>query len=386
MKKEIRILIAKYFANQISAEELEELSVWVKKEDNREVFRSYAVINFNIEETRLPKQDFKRTAWETLEREIKKSKKLRLYRRLGVAASIAVIVSLSLYIFNKDTTTDTLGPLPELVETTTLPGTNKAVLTTEKGVDVVLSEDDVYEKGYVNSNGKQLNYRKGEETASDELAYNFLTVPRGGQFQLNLSDGTKVWLNSASKIKYPKQFGRKNTRQVELLYGEAYFDVTSSEKYYGKGFMVLTQGQQLEVLGTEFNIKAYEDENSLKTTLVEGSVKIEKGNKHVTLVPEQQAIASKASDGITVSNIDVYDETSWKEGVFSFHGSSLSEIMKVVSRWYDVDVQFANQDMGKVRFNGVFRKDENLEEILEFIQATNFLNSYEVSNKKVLLK
>ena len=202
---------------------------------------------------------------------------------------------------------------------------------------------------------------------------------------MELSDGSQVWLNADSKLKYPINFIKGQTREVELLYGEAYFDVSPSSNHNGDSFMVKNRGQVIEVLGTEFNIKAYLDEGYAHTTLAEGSIKVGNGRYDSVLSPGQQAVIGHGTGPIRVLEVDVYTETSWKDGVFSFEDKSLKEIMKVLSRWYDVEIVFENRELEDVRFKGVLGRNQNIQEILSIMKSTR-LNNYEIKEKTILLK
>ena len=213
-----------------------------------------------------------------------------------------------------------------------------------------------------------------------------MTIPRGGQFTVQLSDGTKVWLNSETKIKYPISFVDGNTRRVELIYGEAYFDVSSSTDHKGSKFMVLNKSQEIEVLGTEFNVKAYRDEDFVYTTLVEGSVHVNLDNTTQELLPNQKLSLDVNSSTMIVSNVDVFNEISWKDGIFSFEEESLQNIMKVLSRWYDVQVTFENNDLKNEEFIGLLRKDQSLNKIIKTIKDFGIIKSYEFNGKQLILR
>jgi ferric-dicitrate binding protein FerR (iron transport regulator) len=211
-------------------------------------------------------------------------------------------------------------------------------------------------------------------------------VPRGGQFQITLSDGTEVWLNSESQLKYPVTFTDGETRKVELVYGEGYFDVSPSTNHSGASFSVYNKSQEVKVLGTEFNIKAYKDEATIYTTLVEGKVAVTANNNNIILTPNQQSSVNLNNNTLTVNTVDIYDETSWKEGVFSFNKKSLKEIMQVLSRWYDMDVTFENKKIENIGFNGALGKEQNIEEILETIKSFGIVKNYEINNKSIIIK
>lgn len=218
-----------------------------------------------------------------------------------------------------------------------------------------------------------------------KIVYNYLTIPRGGQFQLKLSDGTEVWLNSETQLKYPVTFIEGETRQVELVYGEAYFEVSPSTNHNGAKFKVRTLMQEVEVLGTEFNIKAYKEETNIYTTLVEGKVVIVNGFDNQYLIPNQQSNLNLKNNTITIRSVDAYSETSWKKGLFSFKSTPLKEIMKVLSRWYDVNVVFSNPEIENIKFNGVLSKNQTIKEILTTIKNTHFIKDYDITDKKITI-
>ncbi len=301
--------------------------------------------------------------------------------KYAVAAAVVVLISISL-LFNNNISNENT---PAIVNNTIKVGTDKATLILEDGSVITLEKGKEYTAGNVKSNGEELVYNS-KNSAKTEIASNYLTIPRGGQFFVQLSDGTKVWLNSESQLKYPVAFVDGETREVELLYGEAYFEVSPSTNHGGSKFKVHTQMQHVEVLGTEFNIKAYKDETNIYTTLVEGKVAISNARTRQILAPNQQSNLSVKNNDIAITTVDVYSETSWRKGLFVFKGMPLKEIMKVLSRWYDVDIVFADAKLGNVKFNGVLNKNQNLEEILTTIKNTDFINAYEIKNNKITLK
>jgi hypothetical protein len=300
--------------------------------------------------------------------------------RFSLAASVALIISIT-FLFNGN---DIAKQSKPMVVRPIEIGSNKAILTLGNGSLIKLGKGNTYSAGNVNSNGEKLVYNSNNNTS--ETTSNYLTIPRGGQFFLQLSDSTKVWLNSESQLKYPVTFVDGKTRQVELIYGEAYFEVSPSIKHKGARFKVKTQMQNVEVVGTEFNIKAYKNETNIYTTLVEGSVEISNTKMKQILAPNQQSNLNLKSNSIKITTVDVYSEISWKKGVFVFKGLSLKEISKVLSRWYDVDIEFADTALENVKFNGILNKNQNIENILTTIKTTNFIKAYEIKNNKIILK
>jgi len=378
----IEILLAKYCANQLTAEESEALNVWVALDDNKVVFEKYIRLNFSIEQSKTPDLRSKNESWRYIEAQITHTSWRKNYWKIGIAASLAILLGLSYFL-----TQDDISYTTPLVENNDIEvGTDKAVLTLEDGVEVVLEKGNDYRSENIESDGETVIYKatnKGSNTA--KIAYNYLTIPRGGQFYIELSDDTKVWLNSESKIKYPKAFLKNTDRVVELIYGEAYFDVSPSVNHQGSKFKVISNNQEVEVLGTEFNIKAYKDEDRVLTTLVEGKVTVSNDKLKTELEPNNQSQFNRLTNEIKVVSIDVDDEISWKNGLFSFKNKSFREIMIVLSRWYDVDFVFENEKLADITFNGVFNKKLSLEEVLAVIENSKTA-TFEIKEKTIYMK
>jgi hypothetical protein len=299
---------------------------------------------------------------------------------VAVAASVAVLITFTA-VFNQQNQDAVAKVVPNKIEI----GTDKAMLTLEDGTDVVLEKGKTYNNKNVNSTGKELLYNKSN-SSSNKVVYNYLTIPRGGQFSLTLSDGTKVWLNSETKLKFPVNFIEGKTRGVELVYGEAYFDVSPSTAHNGAGFTVFQKKQQIHVLGTQFNIKAYKDDAVISTTLVEGKVAINYNGKTQNITPNEQSNFNLVTNTLTVKTVDVINEISWKNGIFSFENKPLNEMMKVLSRWYDIDVVFKDKSIENKEFVGVLRKNQKIEEILTSIQNLGAIKSFKIKDNTVVLE
>lgn len=300
------------------------------------------------------------------------------------AVAVVVIALASGYFLKINTVKRPSEAAPIIVKNKIQIGTDKAILTLENGEEISLEKETNVVVNHATSSGEKLVYDTKTNTTS-EIAFNYLTIPRGGQFQLELADGTKVWLNSETKLKYPVAFVDGALRQVELMYGEAYFEVSPSSKHHGSKFNVKSQFQNIEVLGTEFNIKAYKNSSNIYTTLVEGKVALNSKNSRQNLIPSQQAILNIDMEKLTVKTVDVYDEISWKNGLFSFKGKPLKEIMVVLSRWYDIEFEFRDHHMENIKFNGVLLKRQSIEDILNIIKETKFINAYEINDKKIII-
>lgn len=381
-KQNIKNVLAKYLVNEATEVEIQHIIKWLEEPDNLKAFKNYIALNHTIN------QEFIRfnsvEAFEKTLKRIEQEKKVVEFPisnliKYGVAASVLLLVSLSFVFNEKPAQTET----PIIVDNNIKIGSDKATLTLEDGADVVLEKGEDYQNTNLSSNGEVLVYKS--DNSKKDIAYNYLTIPRGGQFNVELSDGTKVWLNSESKLKYPVKFIDGETRQVELIYGEAYFDVSPSENHKGSKFKVNTLIQEVVVLGTEFNIKAYKDEAQIYTTLVEGKVEIGNDISNEELKPNQQSTVNVENNHITISEVDVYNEISWRKGVFSFKNKSLKDMMQVLSRWYNIDIEFENNTLKDLKFNGVLSKTQNIENILLTIKTTNDF-AYEINQDRILIK
>jgi transmembrane sensor len=373
-------LIVKLLENSITAEESAVLEDWLNDANNKIYFNEFVEINYLINS----KSQFDYTTSLAKFKVITKSNSQINYTKyLKYAAAVLIFISAG-YFINQD-----LARVDKnVVETQIKIGTNKATLTLEDGSEVVLEKGNIYSSKTANSDGEKIIYNNTQNNSKEtknNIAYNYLTIPRGGEFYVQLSDSTKVWLNSETKIKFPVKFASGEIRKVELIYGEAYFDVSSSAKHNGASFKVITQAQEVEVLGTEFNIKAYKNENEIATTLVEGKVAVGINNKMEILNPTQQLNYNISDKTIKILTVNTDLETSWRKGYFSFTGKPLKEIMNVISRWYDIDIEFENKLNENKKFNGSLSRNQNIENILLTIKNTNNI-TYEIKSDKIIIK
>jgi len=266
------------------------------------------------------------------------------------------------------------------------PGTRQALLILNDGSvhDLTASKNLVLKDGgaEIKSEGTKLEYTE-KESAPGATRYNTLSIPRGGEFFLQLADGTKVWLNSETVLRYPVQFDG-NERRVELT-GEAFFEVARNEK---KPFLVESGEQVIKVLGTEFNISSYKDEQFIYTTLLKGSVEVFFRNKpeiKQTLKPNEQSKINNAALTISKSEVDPYQFIAWKEGRFVFNDQNLGEIMKTLSKWYNVEVVFDREDLRNIRFTGNLQRYSDFGDVLKKISKTNEMK-FIVENKKITIR
>ncbi|RPG82688.1 MAG: FecR family protein [Crocinitomicaceae bacterium TMED209] len=386
MDAKIQKLIVKYLSKEANIYEIEELDRWLIKKGNIAIFNNYVQTDYytSIFLTKYNLQTAKSRIQMRI-RLIEKRNKLERFKKLAFAASVSLLIGISLFNqFNFDQT--------KMINDPIVIGTDKAVLTLENGDQVILEKGKKFQNNNINSNGIELSYstknRSSINFVDEKIASNFLTVPRGGQFSLNLEDGTKVLLNSDSKIKYPVKFIKGKKRQVELLYGEAFFEVSSSKNNNGSEFIVSTKSQKINVLGTKFNIKAYNEDNVITTTLVEGKVKVENGKNQILLLPNQQSKVDSKSTNIIVSDIDVFQQISWISGLFSFNDTSLENIMNTLSRWYDLEFVFKSANKKNLIFSGILERTKSIEDILFIIEKTSSSNeiNFKIVDKVIIVE
>lgn len=303
-----------------------------------------------------------------------RQKQVRLWPRIAVAAALFLIVGTGLYfyadrysLFNSENITYAAD---------INPGGNKAILTLANGETIALSGA----KSGLVTGGAALAYNDGSKVTASDAVFKKSTqllvrTPMGGTYQVVLPDGTKVWLNAASSLTFPTSFKDKSERIVKLS-GEGYFEVakvnavlTASAKPGKKlPFIVMTQGQQVEVLGTHFNISNYADENSTRTTLLEGSVRI---NEEVVLKPGMQAVLDKGGKLKVEQLKTAEDVISWRNGYFSFDRESLEQIMRQVSRWYNVKIIYKNEAVKSIPFSGDITRFAKVSDLLKMLELTN---------------
>jgi ferric-dicitrate binding protein FerR (iron transport regulator) len=281
-----------------------------------------------------------------------------------------------------------MPPKPPVPPNDLAPGGNKAILTLDDGSTVVLDNAQngvIGEQGVTNvqklENGQVAYTLKNNQgfLPVNKVYYNTITTPRGGEYQITLADGSRVWLNAASSIRFPTVFIGTN-REVEIT-GEAYFEVAHNERL---PFIVHTGRSAIEVLGTSFNVNAYEDENVLSTSLVEGSVKIRIPNQAEPqlLKPGQQARLNRSGKLNLVNDANMEEVLAWKNGLFIFNSSDLRSIMRQISRWYDVDIMYKGDvDM---RFTGQITRNDNVSKVFEKLELTEELR-FRVDNGKIIV-
>jgi transmembrane sensor len=303
-----------------------------------------------------------------------------LFFRSAAAIVLGLIFTGIYFLFLKnDKKAETIVQAPEIhYNNDVLPGTDKAVLTLANGEKIVLDSTagkKLSLKGVVNSEG-ELNYQ-ADAGISAAMEYHLLATPRGGQYRLVLPDGSRVVLDAASSIRYPVQF-TGNERKVEIT-GQAYFEVVRDE---AKPFIVnIDKKMDVQVLGTHFNINAYDNESAIKTTLIEGSVKLIKGKSTAIIAPGQQAQLSGNSEEIkVVDDVPVNEVTAWKEGLFRYNGADIRTIMRECTRWYDVDVQYEGNIPHE--FVATIARDVPISKLLKILELTDNVH-FKIEGKKI---
>lgn len=371
-RKDIEGLLIKYNAGLANPEERALVETWYLKYNNPN-------------SPDLSHQQFEQDQKEILDKlmvQIKGESKIALWPRLAIAASILVFLTAGIYLLHLNKVPQRPVAVSKIMKDDVAPGGNKATLTLGDGHTIVLKgtqTGDIASQGDMvikeTANG-QIRYASSNgNSVSKSLVYNTATTPRGGQYRFVLSDGTKIWLNSASSIKYPVEFIGKE-RKVELD-GEAYFEVAHNSKM---PFKVVSNGQTVEVLGTHFNINAYSDENMVKTTLLEGSVKISSANNSTLIKPGEQA--QLANGKLNVVNADMDEVMAWKNGFFFFKDNSLEDVMRQLARWYNVDVKYEGAIPART-FSGEIPRNINLSQLWDILSYKNI--HYKIDGKTIIV-
>ncbi|TFF38495.1 FecR family protein [Mucilaginibacter psychrotolerans] len=303
--------------------------------------------------------------------------------KYAVAASILIFMTVGAYLFTYKQTTGTSNAKIDFT-----PGGNKAMLTLSNGSKIILTDA---KNGKLASQGNiavtkthdgEVSYDASASTDPEKgtkPSYNTINTPKGGQYQVLLADGSKVWLNSVSSITFPTSFTGKE-RHVEIT-GEVYFEVAKNKT---KPFFVKAGNQEVEVLGTHFNINSYNDEPDIKTTLLEGSVKIRQLNNSFSafLKPGQQAV-SKLSGPIQIRDADIEQVIAWKNGLFQINDASIEAIMRQAARWYDVDIEYEGK-IPQRQFSGKIKRNVKASEFLQMLTYFNVHSSIE--GRKIIVK
>ena len=372
-------LIKKSLIKDLSDKEQKELDQLLDDQSLQDVYKELSARGY------LKKQfmEYEKYSSQKAYREFKErrghSGRIRIVRWVAVVAAVWVLaLGVTLWMtFGKK---ENVAPLP--VASKIIPaGEKKATLTLADGTEVHVEEitaQILQEKGInIEYRNGEIVYHKSEEKTT-EVVYNKLEVPRGGECMIKLDDGTKVWVNAETKLKYPVAF--VGDRREVVLEGEAFFDVAKNEK----PFIVKTSFGDVRVLGTAFGISAYASESESYTTLVRGKVSVEReGGEPVVILPGEQVVTSK--DGKMIKQqVDVEEFVGWKDGIYVFKEKSLGEIMKTLERWYNISVDFQEKSLVDLPFTGNLKRYDDINVFFDALTRTGDMK-YRVEGNQVIL-
>ena len=372
-------LIKKSLIKDLSDKEQKELDQLLDDQSLQDVYKELSARGY------LKKQfmEYEKYSSQKAYREFKErrghSGRIRIVRWVAVVAAVWVLaLGVTLWMtFGKK---ENVAPLP--VASKIIPaGEKKATLTLADGTEVHVEEITAQ---ILQEKGMNIEYRNGEivyhksEEKTTEVVYNKLEVPRGGECMIKLDDGTKVWVNAETKLKYPVVF--VGDRREVVLEGEAFFDVAKNEK----PFIVKTSFGDVRVLGTAFGISAYASESESYTTLVRGKVSVEReGGEPVVILPGEQVVTSK--DGKMIKQqVDVEEFVGWKDGIYVFKEKSLGEIMKTLERWYNISVDFQEKSLVDLPFTGNLKRYDDINVFFDALTRTGDMK-YRVEGNQVIL-
>lgn len=378
----IEYLLDRYVNRSCTREELDELFIYIKDEHHQEDLTSL-LNNYSAGATAAPDLDYENIYSQL----IPPRNRIITFRRLAAAAVILLLAGAGFwYLGNTGKQTpvasNTEAPQPAA---TINPGSNKATLTLSDGSIVTLDSagNKTIHQGNQSikqQNGQLLYTAQGN---NNTVHYNKLSTPRGGQFQIVLPDGTKVWLNSATTLRYPTAF-TGNNRVVELE-GQGYFEVApnATHPFLVKVPSTHRDSMEVQVLGTGFDVMAYADEATVNTTLISGSVRVKEGNTLQTLQPGQQAVMDNDNHAISVRPADIKKVTAWKNGVFVFNNTALPAILREVARWYDVEIVY-NASPSSELYGGGISRNLQLSSVLRLLEASGY-NHLKLEGRKVIV-
>lgn len=380
----MQYLLQQYADNKCTRTELLELMVALKQDGNhKELHDSMLTMWEHIKpEEQLQGIDKEQIFSNVMESGVVRELPARRYPMWRWAAACILFIAALGFYFLRPISQPNNSLTQKRPSATIVPGSNKAELTLANGKKLTLNNSS---SGKISTNGNVtfIEMDKGRLTYNGELgnqkndhvAFNTLTTPAGGQYQLILPDGTKVWLNASSSLRFPVTF-EGNSRRVELT-GEGYFEVAKNK---AKPFIINANEQEIKVLGTHFNVMAYQDEASTNTTLLEGSVQVTKGEERKILVPGDQA---RVNSKIQIVRVDPEESIEWKNGNFNFSHEKIEGIMRKLSRWYNVDIEYH----GKITnegFVGTVPRSKDLSEVLSTLESTGLVH-FKVKERSVIV-
>lgn len=337
-------------------------------------------VKLNWENTRQRLYE-KRYDWE--QQSSAKRIRLLLIKRFSAAAAILLLLGLGLYSLLLHKPVKEFAQSSDIIATTDIaPGGNKAILTLGNGQQITL---DSAKNGMISQQGgtKVIKLKNGQLAYNNlkankaTIVYNTISTPRGGQYEIELSDGTKVWLNAASSIYFPNKF-KGQFREVRIS-GEAYFEVTKNKK---QPFKVLANGMEVKVLGTHFDVMAYNNESVTKVTLLEGQVNVTQDDKALLLAPGEQARLNPNGELEKLEGVDLQGIIAWKNKQFWFNDDDINTVMRQLARWYNINIVIK----GNIpqHFEGFIPRDVSVSKVFEALQATSHLH-YKIENNTIIV-
>lgn len=387
----LKYLLEQYAADASTPEETRELFEWIRNLKDEVLLKEKVKELWTVHnpEEELPKAD-----WNAIYTKITSTPVIgqrNIWPRISVAAAIFILLGLGGYfVFNKAVERPVVFIEKTPLTNKLVPGGEKAVLTLSNGNQIILDsagKGTLAQQGnikVIKLNNGQLSYNSSPDKPG-EMLYNTISTPRGGQYQVVLADGSKVWLNAASSLRFPVSFvGDKRT---VTLSGEGYFEVAHNAD---KPFVVAANGMEVEVLGTHFNINAYPDEAAMKTTLLEGSVRVSKDNTGKMISPGEQATIERNGNAgnqeISVRQVDVDAVTAWKDGRFVFKGDNIQSVMRQLARWYDAEISY-EENVTNEEFVGVINRSryDNISGILGMMEKTGAV-SFTVEGRHITVR
>ena len=385
----LRFLLKSYADNLAKPKEVEELLGFLKTAEPDEHLKKMFVQSIiRAEPEIILSEESWNKIWnsiraKTFQPERKKAQVHVLSGNIAVAVLMIIVGIGGFFIWDKKKQDIPVTVKRTLRKNDISPGGNRAILTLADGTSIAL---DTAKNGYLTNqrntkitkvNTGLLSYKNGEKNAG-KIMYNTITTPRGAQYELELADGTGVWLNSASSLTFPTAFQGKERRVV--LKGEGYFEVT---KNTSMPFHVTINTIDVKVLGTHFNIMGYSDEENINTTLLEGKVYVTLNNVTKSLLPGNEAVLNKTTSHFEISKANISQAIAWKNGEFRFKDMGIKELMRQVGRWYDVDVEYRTPATGQV-FNASLPRMSNVSALLQTLELTGTVH-FKIENKKIIV-
>jgi ferric-dicitrate binding protein FerR (iron transport regulator) len=375
--KHISELISKYLIGKLSEEERETLDNWMVDPYNQLQFDKITNAQSFLDKVEKYDKYNAKKAWKKIEKSKRKS--LRVWLAYAAVTIIPLCIGaliLEMSTFDKGENYFSSHDI-EISSDEIMLSTNDGDYVLGKS-DTTLFVDDVN----IKTDSEQLSYSSMiASKSSPKLVYNTLKTPKGGKYKLVLSDGTVVWLNSETKFRYPVNF-IADKREVFVEEGEVFFDVVSNKK---KPFIVNFNDKKVQVLGTEFNVKSYDDEENDLITLVEGSIKLITEHSTVELLPNQQAVVNKSNNNMQIKPVEALFYTAWKDNIYLYKSQTLNTIITDLERDFDIKVFYQNEDLKNEKFSLKISRKHSFEAIFSALEKTHEID-IEINNNIIVLR